>query len=309
MKNIVFIAFFIGTRLSFGQSATMTVENSHLRIGEQTVLLISFEYQNPLGNALVIWPEFDRELTNKVEIIDKTIDNERLIDSLTGTYLREQKLIITSFDAGTYTLPAQEIRVGDSLYKTNLLDLLIDTVPIDTSKGITDIKPIYDVKYPFSERSKDWLKENWIWIALILASILAFFSWRRYKRNRITEEVDVPKIIIPAHITALEVLEQLLQKEEWKSANKKGYYSEVTDTVRTYLEDRFEIYAMEQTTREIISDLKNSPISEEDKVYLKKILSEADMVKFAKMTPTDEKAYEMLSKSIDFVQRTKEIDK
>jgi hypothetical protein len=30
------------------------------------------------------------------------------------------------------------------------------------------------------------------------------------------------------------------------------------------------------------------------------------MVKFAKMTPTDENAFEMLSKSIDFVQRTKE---
>jgi hypothetical protein len=63
---------------------------------------------------------------------------------------------------------------------------------------------------------------------------------------------------------------------------------------------------MEQTTREIIRDLKFSAISEEDKVYLRKILREADMVKFAKFTPSDDDAYAYLNKSIDFVKRTKE---
>ncbi len=72
-----------------------------------------------------------------------------------------------------------------------------------------------------------------------------------------------------------------------------------------YLENRFEIHAMEQTTREIINDLKNASISENDKLYLRKILREADMVKFAKFSPSDEDAFSYLNNSIDFVKRTK----
>src|SRR5690606_27942836 len=110
---------------------------------------------------------------------------------------------------------------------------------------------------------------------------------------------------IPAHITALKSLIELKKRQAWKTENKKEYYSELTYTVRLYLEERFGIQAIEHTTREIINDLKYADISEEDKVYLRKILSEADMVKFAKMTPQEKHGEESLEKSIDFVQKTK----
>ena len=162
--------------------------------------------------------------------------------------------------------------------------------------------------YPFLEQSKDWLKDNWYWLAIIAGLILTFFIWRYYKNRPSDEEEEILEEIIPAHILALEKLQDLLKSEKWKSEEKKAYYSDLTDTVRTYLENRFDIHAMEQTTREIINDLKYASISEEDKVYLRKILREADMVKFAKFTPSDEDAYAYLNKSIDFVNRTKEAD-
>ena len=90
--------------------------------------------------------------------------------------------------------------------------------------------------------------------------------------------------------------------------DKKQYYSELTYTVRLYLEQRFGIQAIEHTTREIIQDLKYADISEEDKMYLRKILSEADMVKFAKMKPENKFGEESLDKSIDFVNKTKKED-
>ena len=116
-------------------------------------------------------------------------------------------------------------------------------------------------------------------------------------------EKEIPKI--PAHLTAMTVLNELLRNERWKQEDKKEYYSKLTDTVRLYLEERFNIFAMEQTTREIINDLKTSDISEEDKIYLRKILSQADMVKFAKFSPNDEDGYTSLNQSIEFVERTK----
>jgi orotidine-5'-phosphate decarboxylase len=74
------------------------------------------------------------------------------------------------------------------------------------------------------------------------------------------------------------------------------------------LEERFDIHALEKTTREIIADLKNADINDDDKLYLKKILSQADMVKFAKFSPEDEDGYSSLRQSIEFVERTKKAE-
>lgn len=306
MKLLSYISLFFLSIGAYGQKASMELDTAQLRIGEQTVLHLYFEYQNPYGEALIIWPDYDESLTRDIDIVDKTVDRDLLLDSASSTYLREQQILITAFEEGQYTIPQQEIRLGDSLYFTNTAQLFVETVEVDTSQGIADLKPIYAVNYPFSERSKDWLKANWYWLAIIGGLILAFLIWRYYKRKKPEEEEEIVKEVIPAHIIALGALEKLLQQEEWKSAEKKAYYSELTETVRTYLENRFDIHAMEQTTREIIRDLKYASISEEDKVYLRKILREADMVKFAKFTPSDDDAYAYLNTSIDFVKRTKE---
>ncbi len=307
MKSILHITILLlfGSQI-YAQQATMRLDTSQLRIGEQTVLYLTFEYQNPNGDALIIWPQFEKELTENLEIIGKTIDLETLVDSGSSTYIKEQRLLITGFEQGNYTIPEQTIYLNDSVYESNSLVLQISTVEVDTSKGIADIKPIYSVNYPFSERSRDWFLENWYWIAIIVALIIAFLIWRYLKQKEPEIEAEVLEEIIPAHILALAALSKLKQDEEWKSERKKEYYSTLTDTVRSYLENRFNIHAMEQTTQEIITDLKYASISEDDKVYLRKILREADMVKFAKMTPNDEDAFEYLNKSIDFVNRTKE---
>jgi hypothetical protein len=308
LKSIITIALLAISCFAVGQEAKISLDRSAMRIGEQTVLHLYFTYQNPNGTALIVWPNYEGNLTDEIEIVKKSIDQEILIDSATSTFQREQNLVITVFEEGDYAIPAQEIKMGDSTYYTNSLDLMIETVEVDTSKGITDIKPIYTLDYPLSERASDWVKSNWNWIILVLALILGFFIWRYFWKKPV-EEVEEEEEIIPAHILALDALKKLLAEEGWKNKEKKLYYSELTDTIRTYLENRFSIHAMEKTTREIISELKSASISESDKEYLKMILKEADMVKFAKFTPSEDDAFAYLNKSIDFVNRTKEIEK
>jgi hypothetical protein len=309
MKNLFVIALLSIAGSSFGQRAYMELDTHDLRIGEQTILHLFLEYQNPNGNALIDWPSFDETLTKDIEIVRQSVDRDKVIDSLSQTYLREQELLITIFEAGEYIVPSQEIGFNDTILTTNTELIKIETVEVDTSQGIADIKPIYSVNYPFSERSRDWLKENWIWIAIIIVLILSFFIWRYWMKKRQSQPQPEPiEEIIPAHILALEILNRLKNTEEWKSPKKKKYYSELTDTVRAYLENRFNIRAMEQTTREILLHLNHANISDEDKKYLRKILSEADMVKFAKFTPDDIDAFNYLQKSIDFVNRTKRDD-
>jgi hypothetical protein len=287
------------------QTAALEIDTNQLRIGEQTTLRLSFLYKDSTKDNLLIWPEISEELVADVEIIKKTVDKEVLIDSNSYTYLRQQIFVISSFEPGNYTIPGQEILLNDSVYTTNEVNLSVATVELDTSKSIYGNKPIYTIEYPLQERAKDFIQAYWYWFAIPLFVGIAVFLYFLFRKKKPETETEEPEVILPAHVIALEVLNELKQQKAWESAEKKVYYSRLTDTVRAYLENRFDIHAMEKTTREIISDLKFANISEEDKIYLRKILREADMVKFAKLTPDNYDAETYLNKSIDFVIRTK----
>ncbi|MCH2233010.1 MAG: BatD family protein [Crocinitomicaceae bacterium] len=298
------IAFLLLTSAIFAQELKSQLLQSEIRIGEQTTFVFSLTYDDPEGNAVIAWPQFSDNLTDDIEIVDQTIDYETLIDSNKSTYLREQKLFLTSFEKGRYEIPPLEIELNDSTYTTKPTYLLVETVEVDTSKGIYDIHNPYKVEYSFEEKLSDFGREYGVWFLLLLIPII-YWGVRKWIKSHKSDEspvVAAPKI--PAHVPALAALNRLLKTKAWQAENKKQYYSELTDTVRKYLEDRFSIYAMEQTTREIIQNLMHADISEEDKAYLQSILNQADMVKFAKVKPREEDGETALNKSIDFVKRT-----
>jgi len=122
--------------------------------------------------------------------------------------------------------------------------------------------------------------------------------------NKPVEEVYVapPK----AHEVALEKLQLLRAKELWQQGKIKEYQSELTYIVREYLEERFEIQALESTTVEIVQELEQKDITEEHKTELTDMFRMADMVKFAKATPPVEVQSTLLNKAIQFVEKTKQ---
>jgi len=308
MKLLVYILFLSLSFVSFGQdSAAVKVDYKTIRIGEQVPIQLQF-YFNTIDSIPVEWPQFDNYLTNEIEIIDRSEVKTIPLDSTKGYhFLQEQTLIITCFEPKQHNIPALAFTHQDSLYFTQEIPFLVNTVEVDTSKGITDIKPIYEVEYPVTEQISDWTKDNWYWFLII--ALVGVIVWLYFKyKNRPIEEKPEPKIIIPAHIKALEVLNQLKQNNAWESENKKQYYSNLTDAVREYLEDRYNIQALEKTTREIIADLKYVNISVDDKYFLKEILKQADFVKFAKFKPNNEDGLMALNKSFEFVEKTKVTD-
>jgi hypothetical protein len=292
--------------IGVSQNAELILGFDKIRIGEQIPMTIKIEYADPKDNVLIGWPQFDDEFTKQIEITDRTVDFVEVIDSLTKTYSRRQDFQITSFEPGLHLIPPIGIELNDSVYYTYPTNLLVETIEVDTSKGITDIKENYAVDYTFSEKLEDWFAYYWPWLAGAGVLVALFFIFRLVK-NRKKEEVAPYIPPIPAHITALKSLKKLEAEKAWTSIKQKEYYSDLTYTVRLYLEERFGINAVEQTTREIIAELKYADISEEDKLHLRKMLSQADMIKFAKMTANEEQGKDSLYKSIDFVEKTKKI--
>jgi hypothetical protein len=93
----------------------------------------------------------------------------------------------------------------------------------------------------------------------------------------------------------------------WQQNRIKEYYTELTDIIRVYIENRFLIMAMEQVTDEILGRFSCTKLIDSfmyDK--LSHMLSLADMVKFAKAIPLPDENDLVLKNAYDFVIKTKQ---
>jgi len=117
--------------------------------------------------------------------------------------------------------------------------------------------------------------------------------------------VPEPVVIIPAHQTALEKLDALEKAELWQKGNIKEYQSQLTYIIREYLENRYDINALENTTVEIKKDLKKLSLDDQLQNELQNILQVADLVKFAKAKPGASVHQEFMEKAKEFVLQTK----
>ena len=111
----------------------------------------------------------------------------------------------------------------------------------------------------------------------------------------------------PAHIVALRELDRIKIQKLWQQEKIKQYYSEVSDTIRTYIQNRFDIQAMEQTSGETIGIFKQQKELVDGKTLdqLQHILSLADLVKFAKYVPLPDDNNLTLMNAYFFVNQTK----
>jgi hypothetical protein len=109
----------------------------------------------------------------------------------------------------------------------------------------------------------------------------------------------------PAHEIALEDLLKLREEKLWQQGNIKEYHTRVTDIVRTYIERRFKINALEFTTNELMSSLAMKSLNDDLRSKLNFTLTLADMVKFAKGNPLPDEHEQAMSNSIAFIEATK----
>jgi hypothetical protein len=112
----------------------------------------------------------------------------------------------------------------------------------------------------------------------------------------------------PAHIWANKELKKLEGEKLWQSDKVKEYHSKLTDILRLYLEFRFNYYAMEATTEEIIAEVNKREISMDASAKLQETLRLADFVKFAKMNPAPDQNTKSMQSALDFVEMTKQLE-
>lgn len=302
--TMMLLAAFVAGRAQEGNPATRLSRDTIL-IGDQIEWIIPLEMAP--GEKYFLEDIADPPAPG-VEIIKPlqldTVSNGRKSVKVEG------KVILTSFDSGSYYLPPliAMIERGSGAVDTLYMEgptLEVTTVPIDTATYvIKDLKG--QIKYPL--KFKELLP--WIGLALLLALIVwALVRWIKMSRANRTF-LGKPIVKDPPHIVALRALDKIRKQKLWQNDKQKQFYTEVTDALRVYIADRYGIVALERPSREMLADLKKQDIEEALYGKMDELFTRADLVKFAKYLASAEENEEVIPDAVRFVNATyiKEID-
>ena len=277
MKKIFLSIYFLGILNSLAQqhSVFAKTDTTNIRIGEQFLYFIVTD--NVKG---VLFPAADSLGLESLEVI-KEYNTDTLKDKLVKKYL------LTGFDSGSYYIPNQAVFIDKKAHFTDSLLIKIATVEVDTTK-------IYPVKGIEEEpmRLKDYTPRFILFFAILVAvllAILSYYLYRRYVRKKKTKKRIPLKHPFEQAKESFAILDE--KKDYLERAKIKGYYTDLTEIVRTYLGRRFDIHTLEATTDEILKNI-STKIKEQQFVIdneiidkLSAFLKDADFVKFAKLIP------------------------
>ena len=171
--------------------------------------------------------------------------------------------------------------------------LIPPAAPPTTVMSTNDIRPI---KPPV------FVPNPWTWIfwtagilfalALIVTALIVWIS--RQKRRAI-----IPPV--PPHVRARQKIDAALLL----IGDPRVFCIAVSDAVRIYLEERFNLRAPERTTEEFLRDLqKTSALTAQQKQSLGEFLEQCDLVKFARFEPPESLLRELHESALRLVHET-----
>lgn len=178
-------------------------------------------------------------------------------------------------------------------------------IPPQDSTAIADIKPIIEEPVKLSD-----YMIYFVLLGIVLLLAILYWWYTKYREKRISDISARPEplVIPPAHEIAMSKLEDLRMQALWQAGKIKEYQSQLTYIVREYLENRYNILALESTTEEIVHKYLKGLLDGDDVNSLQRILQVADLVKFAKAKPNEDIHESFMNDAVRFIEKTKQTE-
>ena len=314
MKRKIFKFFFLVTLLFFasnikaaGLSISARLDSVNLMMGRINTLHLEVVENQGCNGRLSIFQQIDRArgyaavCGDSVELSTAfSVDTTELGS---GKVQLNYSIPIQAFDSGTYTLPKFVYYVGKDSAVSNSLTFNVYPVNVTAEDQISGFD---NVKGPDGPRWYDWVPDWiidfwWIFIILVLAICLGLYGMRNFSKKTIP--FISPKPAPKPWDVAISSLQRLKARKLWEQGMEKEYFTDLTDILRVYLNERFGINAMEMTTRQIMDKIYESDLRDK-RDYVKQILNVADFVKFAKVRPLPADSIAAFENAKKFVEET-----
>ena len=201
---------------------------------------------------------------------------------------------VSTFTAVTFSLKNQA--GGETLTQKQSDETHINIQPVQffKEKTLRDIRPPY-------------IPANWFfWVlCLLLAGIILFFARRFFLevKSSAAQSQEIPDTR-PADIIALSKIQFLLQSGLWENKQYKLFYIELGDILREYFWRRFKEDVSSDTSAELLRRARKIAPLNTSLPLLRNFLASSDMVKFAKVIPTQDTMQQDIQSLQTLIQNT-----
>ncbi len=206
---------------------------------------------------------------------------------------------LVCFDTGELKLPPFICLMrSDSLIDTllsNNIDIKVASVLPADMQDINDIKGA--VRFPN-------FKPLIVGAIIVLIAVFGYLAYHYVRK--LSKARALAKPLPPPWVEAILALERI-PVDEWLARGliKKYYYS-LSEILKRYLERRFEFRAVEQTTTEIVDNMRTLKIPQRDE--FNRFFTSADLVKYAKYVPPSSEIASAVDAAKALVNKTRPDD-
>ena len=257
------------------------LDTATVTLGAPTMLHLSLHA--PSGQSYR-WPAPD-SLAGKVQVLQRKA-SDTIWEKDRSSYLLKQDWQLVAFDSGFFALPPIRLTRSSDTSKyleSEALLLTVKSLPVDTTRAFREIKGPREVPY-------DWSYLWWYGAALAVLIALSWWGYRYWKSRQqlTTAEAAEVKASSPPHVRAMEALQALQAEKLWQQGFTKEYHIRLSEITRLYIQERFGLNALEQTSDETLRSAKLMGINPDVVQHLTYILTLSDTAKFAKVIPVGE---------------------
>lgn len=265
------------------------VSDSNILIGQ--TLVLNYKVKTKIDDSILFVPKTDG-ITARSTVSNSSLSNEgvefEITNGFVDTFIFNKdfkewigRYVITAWDSGSFILPGPKIVINDSTFHFSSVSVnAMLSAPID-GVDLYDIRENYSKIPPRPFALWYFLESNWWWILLLVLCLAVIFYLKRVNKEKPKETlrtISLKERTLIA-ITALE------NAKLWEKDKLKEHFVELSFILRSYLTSRYNVSLLEKTTFETKLILSQKGLNDGTITAIVRLLSESDMVKFAKSEP------------------------
>ncbi|CAN5437906.1 hypothetical protein BH23BAC3_BH23BAC3_02620 [soil metagenome] len=191
----------------------------------------------------------------------------------------------------------------DTTLLTSRVPLFFKTTLTEEDDQLRPLKPIFD-----------FARSYWPFlVGFVLLALIAYLVYRLLK-DRARKETFIPTPYqAKTFVNPVDELEKSIHHIASQPAPKnehefEQFYIQLGDAIRLYLKRVYEFPALEMTSGEIVRKLQEQRASADLIKKVKKVLYDADMVKFARFNPASDQVADAIKTGTEFITTARTID-
>ena len=273
-----------------------------LTVGDR--IRLRLEVYHPVESTVLL-PQVEPEW-ELFEVVDQT--PPQTVQNEDGTATTGKDIVVTLFEPGQYQTPRVVVthRKSDGSQEelaAPVISLKITTVLTDDTE-LRDIKPQAELPEP---AVWPWLVGGFLLSLLLTGLLVGAGLWAYHRWRAQALPLDVPLPIIdtrPPEVIAYAELDRIEALDLPAQSRIKEHYSLVANCLRYYIEGRYNLPALEQTTGELRTAFRRLTVPMRDVAAFMSLLSESDFVKFARYQPRAEEVHSLIDRARTVVDAT-----